>query len=149
MKSGQAWSHYFQNCNTHSSLSIQQLPRHNAFSFHLHVADGIIQHAIASRSVVTHPCEAVQFLYPVHHLCKREWLFSLTSLGTRWAGSLATEQQWLTLSIIQRLTRIGWSIKAVFWHRWQLIFVECQVMSDILHLPFLPLMLHPMAPHLV
>lgn len=48
-------------------------------------------------------------------------MFSLTSLGTKWAGSLATEQQWLTLSIIQLLTRIGWSIKTVFWHRWQFI----------------------------
>lgn len=54
-------------------------------------------------------------------ICKGKWLFSLTSLRTRWEGSLAIEEQWLTLFISHPLTRIGWSIKAVFWHRWQVI----------------------------
>lgn len=54
-------------------------------------------------------------------ICKGKWLFSLTSLGPRWEGTLAIEQQWLTLFISHLLTRIGWSIKAVFWHRWQVI----------------------------
>lgn len=36
-------------------------------------------------------------------------MFSLTSLGTRWAGSLAKEEQWLTLSIIQHADK-GWLI---------------------------------------
>lgn len=78
------------------------LTRHNAFSFHLHVARRDYTNVIPSCNGATHPCLALQFLYRVHHLYKGEWvIFFLTSLGTRQAGSLAMEWQRLTLSIIQ------------------------------------------------